>query len=210
MKYSILAAALLAIALTACNKHEDATSASSSDQTVTPDQATPVTPAPAAEPAPAPEAAMPAPEATAPVAEPAPATPESAAPAEAMPGAQSAAPAEAMAPATSDAAPAPEAAPAAEAGAQGTALSLEEGKALAKKSGCFACHNIERKIIGPAWNDVGKKYKDNPGAHDILIKWVHTGGTGRWGTAVMPPYSPRVADPDIEKLVSFVLSLPKS
>src|SRR3990172_4754494 len=94
--------------------------------------------------------------------------------------------------------PAPAAAPA----AKGVALSVDEGKALAKKSGCFACHNIEKKIIGPAWNDVGEKYKDNPDAHANLVKWVHIGGTGRWGTAVMPPYSPRVPDEDIEKLAT--------
>ncbi|MEO7558443.1 MAG: c-type cytochrome [Gammaproteobacteria bacterium] len=133
----------------------------------------------------------------------APAAPVAEAPAPAAPEPQSAAPAasETSPAATESAAPA---------AAQGTALSLEEGHALGKKSGCFACHNIERKIIGPAWNDVGTKYKDNPAAHESLTKWVHTGGTGRWGTAVMPPYSPRVSDADIEKLVDFILSLPKS
>lgn len=181
MKYSILVTALLAVALTACDKQDDATPASS-PEVVTPDEATPVMPAPAAPPA----EMAPAPEATAP-AESAPATAEPA-PAAAAPEAQSAAPA----------------------AAQGTALSLEEGTALAKKSGCFACHNIERKLIGPSWNDVGTKYKGDPAAREALVKWIHTGGTGRWGTAVMPPYSPRVTDADIEKLADFILSLPQS
>lgn len=93
----------------------------------------------------------------------------------------------------------------------GKAPSREEGAALAKNSGCFACHDKEfkRRIIGPAWGDVAEKYRGKPDAHDILVKWVHTGGTGRWGTAVMPPYSPRVPDNEIEKLVDFILSLPK-
>jgi cytochrome c len=210
MKYSILTAALLAVALAACDKQDDAMPASS-PEVVTPDQATPVMPAPA----PAPEAAAPAepaaaPEAAAPTA-PAPeaaAMPEPA-PVEAMPDAQTAAPADAM---PVDAmAPAAGETPAAPAAAQGAAaMSIEEGSALAKKSGCFACHNVERKIIGPSWNDVGAKYKDDPAARDNLVKWIHTGGTGRWGTAVMPPYSPRVADADIEKLADFILSLPQS
>ena len=25
---------------------------------------------------------------------------------------------------------------------------------LAKKSGCLACHSVEKKIVGPAWKDV--------------------------------------------------------
>ena len=29
---------------------------------------------------------------------------------------------------------------------------------LAKKSGCTACHTIEKKLVGPAWRDVSKAY----------------------------------------------------
>lgn len=89
----------------------------------------------------------------------------------------------------------------------------EEAKALAKKSGCFACHSIDHKVVGPAWMDVSKRYKDDDGARERLIKKVHTGGKGSWtevtGGMAMPPYSPRVSDEDIEKLVDFVLSLAK-
>ena len=80
---------------------------------------------------------------------------------------------------------------------------------LAKKSGCLACHSVEKKIVGPAWADVGKKYKGDAGAKANLIAKVKAGGKGVWGPAPMPPYSPRVSDENIEKLVSFVLSLGK-
>lgn len=83
--------------------------------------------------------------------------------------------------------------------------------ALAKKSGCMACHSVEKKIVGPAWKDVGAKYKGDAGARDTLIAKVKKGGKGNWtavtGGVPMPPYSPRVADADIETLVDFVLSL---
>ena len=84
---------------------------------------------------------------------------------------------------------------------------------LAKKSGCLACHSVEKKIVGPAWKDVGMKYKGDAGAKDRLIAKVKKGGKGNWtevtGGAPMPPYSPRVSDENIEKLVTFVLSLGK-
>lgn len=80
---------------------------------------------------------------------------------------------------------------------------------LAKKSGCLACHSVDKKIVGPAWNDVGAKYKGNAGAKADLIAKVKKGGKGVWGPAPMPPYSPRVSDANIEKLVDFVLSLGK-
>lgn len=85
--------------------------------------------------------------------------------------------------------------------------------ALAKKSGCLACHSVEKKIVGPAWKDVSAKYKGDAGARDTLIAKVKKGGKGNWtkvtGGAPMPPYSPRVSDENIAKLVDFVLSLAK-
>ena len=82
---------------------------------------------------------------------------------------------------------------------------------LAKKSGCLACHSVEKKVVGPAWKDVAAKYKGQADAKAVLIDKVKKGGKGNWtevtGGAPMPPYSPRVADADIEKLVDFVLAL---
>ena len=82
---------------------------------------------------------------------------------------------------------------------------------LAKKSGCTACHAIDKKVVGPAWGDVAKRYKGDAGAKAALIAKVKKGGKGNWTEVTkgvpMPPYSPRVADADIEQLVDFVLGL---
>ncbi len=90
-------------------------------------------------------------------------------------------------------------------------LSTDDALALAKKSGCLACHSIEKKVVGPAWQDVAARYTDDQQAREELINKVSKGGKGNWtevtGGAPMPPYSPRVADADIAQLVDFVLSL---
>lgn len=82
---------------------------------------------------------------------------------------------------------------------------------LAKKSGCLACHSVEKKVVGPAWQDVSNKYKGDAGAKANLVAKVKAGGKGNWtevtGGVPMPPYSPRVPDADIETLIDFVLSL---
>ena len=82
---------------------------------------------------------------------------------------------------------------------------------LAKKSGCLACHSVENKIVGPAWKDVAKRYKGDAGAKAVMISKVKKGGKGNWTDvtkgAMMPPYSPRVSDANIEKLVDFILAL---
>jgi cytochrome c len=82
---------------------------------------------------------------------------------------------------------------------------------LAKKSGCLACHSVDKKVVGPAWKDVAKRYRGDAGARAKLIAKVKKGGKGNWtkvtGGVPMPPYSPRVKDENIEKLVDFVLQL---
>jgi cytochrome c len=78
---------------------------------------------------------------------------------------------------------------------------------LAKKSGCLACHSVEKKVVGPAWKDVAAKYKGDAAIKAKLVDKVKKGGKGNWGEVPMPPYSPRVADADIDTLVTFVLSL---
>jgi len=84
---------------------------------------------------------------------------------------------------------------------------------LAKKSGCLACHAVDKKVIGPAFKDVAQKYKGDAGAKANLVEKVKKGGKGNWtevtGGVAMPPYSPRVADQDIEALVDYVLGLAK-
>ena len=80
---------------------------------------------------------------------------------------------------------------------------------LAKKSGCLACHSVDKKIVGPAWKDVAAKYKGDANAKATLIDKVKKGGKGNWtkvtGGAPMPPYSPRVSDENIGKLVDFIM-----
>ena len=82
--------------------------------------------------------------------------------------------------------------------------------ALAKKSGCLACHSIEKKIVGPSWKDVANRYKGKDAKAELIQK-VKAGGKGNWTEVTrgvpMPPYSPRVSDANIEKLVDFILTL---
>lgn len=79
---------------------------------------------------------------------------------------------------------------------------------LAKKSSCNACHAIDRKIVGPAWMDVSKKYKDDAGAATKLDAKIAKGGSGVWGTMPMPA-NPKLTDEQRKELVDFVLGLAK-
>jgi cytochrome c len=87
----------------------------------------------------------------------------------------------------------------------GNALASE---ALAKKYNCLTCHAVDKKVIGPAYQEVAAKYKGDAGAEARLISKVKNGGAGAWGQIPMPPNA-SVPDADIKILVKWVLSAKK-
>lgn len=80
-------------------------------------------------------------------------------------------------------------------------------QALAQKSGCMACHSVDKKVLGPAYKDVAAKYKGQKDAEAKLVDKVKKGGSGTWGPIPMPANSPQVKDEDIKTIVHWILSL---
>jgi cytochrome c len=78
-------------------------------------------------------------------------------------------------------------------------------EALAKKHNCLACHQVDKKTVGPAYREIAKKYKGQNVAAKLEQK-VKKGGQGAWGNVPMPP-NPAVPDGDIKKLVDWILKL---
>jgi len=76
---------------------------------------------------------------------------------------------------------------------------------LAKKSNCMSCHTVDKKLVGPAYKDVAKKYAGDKTAEAKLIAKVKAGGKGVWGEIPMPPNA-AVKDADIATLVKWVLA----
>ncbi|HXZ48947.1 MAG TPA: c-type cytochrome [Usitatibacter sp.] len=78
--------------------------------------------------------------------------------------------------------------------------------ALAQKSGCLACHSVDKKVVGPAYKDVAAKYRGDKGAEAKLVAKVEKGGSGVWGAVPMPPNT-QVKPADVKTLVEWILSL---
>jgi cytochrome c len=89
-----------------------------------------------------------------------------------------------------------------------TAASAQSGEDLIKKDGCTACHAVDKKIIGPAYNDVAAKYKGDAKAPAYLFDKVKKGGSGVWGQIPMPPNT-QVPDQDVKTIVAWILALKK-
>jgi cytochrome c len=78
-------------------------------------------------------------------------------------------------------------------------------QALAQKKNCMACHAVEKKVVGPAYKDVAKKYAGQNVEAKFATK-IKQGGSGVWGAIPMPA-NPQVSDAEAKQLAGWVLSL---
>lgn len=78
-------------------------------------------------------------------------------------------------------------------------------QALAQKKNCMTCHTVDKKVVGPAYKDVAKKYAGQ-NVTDKLVTKVRKGGAGAWGVIPMPAM-PQVSESDARQLVAWILAM---
>jgi cytochrome c551/c552 len=89
--------------------------------------------------------------------------------------------------------------------AQTTAAPSMNVEKMATLYGCLACHHEDTKVVGPAYKDVRAKYLHDPQAIEKIIYQIRHGGTGKWGTAVMPAFT-AVSEADAQRLAEWIMS----
>ena len=81
---------------------------------------------------------------------------------------------------------------------------MAKAKSLAEAKGCFACHQVAQKIVGPAFAWVSYKYKGDPKAVATLSNAIEHGVSGVWGPMPMPAQS--VTPAEAKELASWVMA----
>ncbi len=66
--------------------------------------------------------------------------------------------------------------------------------ALTQKYACVACHGMDRKILGPGFQEVAKKYAARADGAQYLATKIRVGSSGIWGAMPMPPQSLSAAE----------------
>lgn len=84
-------------------------------------------------------------------------------------------------------------------------LSDSEAKQMMTKYNCQACHAVDKKLVGPGFKDIAKKYAGDKSAAEKLSQKVKTGGVGVWGQIPMPPNN--VPDTERNEMVAWILGL---
>jgi cytochrome c len=78
-------------------------------------------------------------------------------------------------------------------------------EALAKAKGCTACHDVKKKLVGPAYADVAKKYKGDKAGPATMVGSILKGSQGKYGPVPMPPN--KVTEDEAKKLAAWIGSL---
>lgn len=85
---------------------------------------------------------------------------------------------------------------------------FEKGKNLIATSDCLACHKIDQKLVGPAYEEVAAKYELNDKNVDYLAGKIIDGGAGVWGQIPMSPH-PDLSRDNAKEMAKYILSLRK-
>ncbi len=83
-----------------------------------------------------------------------------------------------------------------------------EGEKLISKMDCVGCHKLDKKLIGPSYLDIAKKYALNDKNINYLSDKILKGGSGVWGSIPMAAHSTLKKD-DAKKMAKYILSLRK-
>ena len=89
--------------------------------------------------------------------------------------------------------------------ASGAALAAD-AEQLLKDKACLSCHQVDKKLVGPAYKDVAAKYKARKDAEAYLASKIKGGSTGVWGPIPMPPNA-GVNEEEAKTLAKFVMTL---
>ena len=73
-----------------------------------------------------------------------------------------------------------------------------------KSNHCTSCHQLERKVVGPAFRDIGRRHAGQPDAGRQLAASILGGSSRNWGPVPMPP-QPHVNDRDLKIIVDWIL-----
>jgi len=89
-------------------------------------------------------------------------------------------------------------------------LALEERiLKLMAASDCNTCHNRNVKTVGPAYQEIARRYPNTPRQLVTLTEKVIIGGAGNWGDVPMTPHTD-VSRADVTLMVSYILGLDKA
>ena len=85
------------------------------------------------------------------------------------------------------------------------ALPAHATEALYREKGCMACHQPDKRVVGPAYSDVAKKYRALPDGQERIVDSILNGSARKWGSIRMYPNG--VTREEAKQLAAWILTL---
>lgn len=82
---------------------------------------------------------------------------------------------------------------------------LVRGAEIAMDNGCFGCHTLSSKRVGPAYREIAARYRKESVSPETLSRKIKRGGSGVWGTVAMPANA--ISEEESDVLARWILSL---
>lgn len=83
-----------------------------------------------------------------------------------------------------------------------------DGEKLIAKMDCVGCHKIDKKLVGPAYVEIAKKYESNDKNINYLATKIIKGGSGVWGAIPMAAHT-SLKKEEAKTIAKYILSLKK-
>jgi len=88
----------------------------------------------------------------------------------------------------------------------GPAEDFDRGYQLAESKGCFDCHALGYKDVGPSFRAIAQRYRFDPEHEDRLPYIIRGGSAGHWGERFVMWPQRRLSNQEVEQLVGWILS----
>ena len=90
-------------------------------------------------------------------------------------------------------------------GERGKEMQDDKARQLIRESDCRTCHTQDKKLIGPSYDEIYTKYRNDKSKIPSLAEKIIKGGAGVWGQIPMSPHA-NLSKEDAETIVAFILS----
>lgn len=84
--------------------------------------------------------------------------------------------------------------------------SFSTGLNLISKSDCKSCHIVDKKSVGPSYQDIAQRYKNDAAGQDRIAGKIIEGGSGVWGDHAMSAH-PQLSPQDAATIVKYIMSI---
>lgn len=88
-----------------------------------------------------------------------------------------------------------------------SSAAAEDPQALQDQARCGMCHQIENPMLGPSYQAIAERYRDQDGAADEIFSRMREGSQGVWGQAPMPPVTEAALnDEQLQIVIDWILN----